>query len=209
MSSGMRNGKVSWISSSTFFPTTTSFSRDLLAQRPRRGGEDRSWLIEAVYLLRQDQGGPVMLDVRAATVGDADSVADVYLRSRKELVAGAPLVHSDEDVRDWVRGRLIPAGRTTVAVADGRVIGLLAVSRGTDCSWIDQLYLLPEWVERSIGTRLLEIAQSALPSPIRLYTFQCNERARCFYERRGFQAIAFGDGSGNEEKCPDILYEWT
>ncbi len=150
-----------------------------------------------------------MLDVRAATVGDADSVADVYLRSRKELVACAPLVHSDEDVRDWVRGRLIPAGRTTVAVADGRVIGLLAVSRGTDCSWIDQLYLLPEWVERGIGTRLLELAQSALPSPIRLYTFQCNERARCFYERRGFQAIAFGDGSGNEEKCPDILYEWT
>jgi GNAT superfamily N-acetyltransferase len=88
------------------------------------------------------------------------------------------------------------------------VIGVLAVSRGTDCSWIDQLYLLPDWVERGIGTRLLELAQRELVPPIRLYTFQCNERARCFYERRGFQAISFGDGSGNEEKCPDILYEW-
>ena len=47
-----------------------------------------------------------------------------------------------------------------------------------------------------------------LSSPIRLYTFQCNHDARHFYERRGFRAIAFGDGSGNEEKCPDILYEW-
>ena len=146
-------------------------------------------------------------DFRAATLGDAHSVADVYLRSRKELVVCAPLVHSDEDVRDWIRRHLIPAGRTTVDVADGRVIGLLAISKGTDCSWIDQLYLLPEWVERGIGTRLLELAQSKLLPPIRLYTFQGNERARSFYERRGFQAIPFGDGSGNEEKYPDILYE--
>ena len=150
----------------------------------------------------------MILDFRAATVDDADSVADVYLRSRRELVACAPLVHSDDDVRDWIRRNLIPAGRTTVAVAHGRVIGVLAVSRGTDCSWIDQLYLHPDWVQLGIGTRLLERAQRELVPPIRLYTFQCNERARYFYERRGFQAISVGDGSGNEEKCPDILYEW-
>lgn len=147
-------------------------------------------------------------EFRAAMANDADSVADVYLRSRKELVACAPLVHSDEDVRDWIRRHLIPAGRTTVAVADGRAIGLLAVSRDADCGWIDQLYLLPAWVERGIGSRLLGLAQSQLAPPIRLYTFQCNERARRFYERRGFKAIAFGDGASNEEKCPDILYEW-
>jgi GNAT superfamily N-acetyltransferase len=149
-----------------------------------------------------------MLEFRAATADDADSVADVYLRARKELVACAPLVHSDEEVRDWIRRHLIPAGRTTVAVADRRVIGLLAVSREADCGWIDQLYLLPEWVGRGIGSRLLERAENQLAPPIRLYTFQCNERARRFYERRGFRAIAFGDGSGNEEKSPDILYEW-
>jgi GNAT superfamily N-acetyltransferase len=150
----------------------------------------------------------VILDFRMATLGDADSVADVYLRSRKGLVACAPLVHSDESVREWIRRQLIPAGSTTVAVVDGLVVGLLAVSKGTDCSWIDQLYLLPPWVERGIGTRLLELALGELVPPIRLYTFQCNQRARCFYERRGFKALAFGDGSGNEEKCPDILYEW-
>jgi GNAT superfamily N-acetyltransferase len=119
----------------------------------------------------------VILDFRAATVDDADSVADVYLRSRKELVACAPLVHSDDDVRDWIRRKLIPAGCTTVAVADGRVIGVLTVSRGTDCSWIDQLYLLPDWVQRGIGTQLLELALRKLVPPIRLYTFQCNELA--------------------------------
>ena len=60
-------------------------------------------------------------------------------------------------------------------------------------------YLLPEWVDGGIGSRLLDLALRELPPPVRLYTFQCNERARRFYERRGFEAIAFGDGSGNEE----------
>jgi hypothetical protein len=82
------------------------------------------------------------------------------------------------------------------------------MSKDADCSWVDQLYLLPALVGRGIGTRLLELARSTLVPPIRLYTFQCNQPARIFYERRGFEAIAFGDGSGNEERCPDILYEW-
>jgi GNAT superfamily N-acetyltransferase len=158
--------------------------------------------------LLSNQGGTVILDIRAATVDDADFVADVYLRSRKELVACAPLVHSDDDVRDWIRRHLIPAGRTSVAVADGLVIGLLVISTGSDCSWIDQLYVHPAWVGRGIGTRLLEFAQSQLRGRIRLYTFECNERARRFYEHRGFEAIAFRDGSGNEERRPDVLYEW-
>ena len=150
----------------------------------------------------------VRLDLRAATAGDADAVADVYLRARKELVACAPLAHSDEAVRLWVGEHLVPAGRTTVAVAEGRVIGFLTVSSEAGVGWIDQLYLHPGWVGRGIGTRLLEYARRRVPGPLRLYTFQGNERARRFYESRGFTAIAFGDGSLNEEKCPDILYEW-
>jgi hypothetical protein len=31
--------------------------------------------------------------------------------------------------------------------------------------------------------------------------------ALSFYERHGFRAIAFSDGSANEERCPDVLYE--
>jgi GNAT superfamily N-acetyltransferase len=148
------------------------------------------------------------VEFRGATVDDADSVATVFLRSRKELVAFAPLAHPDDNVRDWVRRRLIPAGNTTVVVVDGLIVGLLTISRGDDCGWVQQLYLLPEWIGRGLGAQLLEIARSELPPPIRLYCFQRNERARRFYERQGFKAIAFTDGANNEEKCPDVLYEW-
>jgi ribosomal protein S18 acetylase RimI-like enzyme len=150
----------------------------------------------------------VSVEFRAATLDDAETVAEVYLRSRKELVACAPLAHSDANVRDWVRRRLIPSGRTTVAVVDGLIVGLLAISQDDQCGWIDQLYLLPAWIGRGLGAQLLEIARSELPPPIRLYSFQCNDRARRFYERRGFTVVRFSDGSGNEEKCPDVLYEW-
>jgi ribosomal protein S18 acetylase RimI-like enzyme len=149
-----------------------------------------------------------ILTLRPATPGDADQVADVYLRSRKELLAFAPLAHSDENVRRWILERLIPAGRTTVAVVDGAVVGFVSVSAAAEGSWITHLYLSPDWVGRGIGTRVLALARRELPPPIRLYAFQENQRARAFYEHRGFRAVGFTDGSGNEEKCPDVLYEW-
>jgi hypothetical protein len=58
-----------------------------------------------------------------------------------------------------------------------------------------------------VSSRLLAHALASLDLPVRLYTFQANTRARSFYERHGFKAIAFSDGSANEERCPDVLYE--
>lgn len=148
------------------------------------------------------------VEIRAATADDAESVATVFLRSRKELVAFAPLAHADDEVRDWIARRLIPAGRTMVADVDGAIVGFASVSAARDYSWITHLYVHPGWIGRGIGTRLLELALKELPPPVRLYTFQENQRARIFYERRGFKAVSFTDGARNQEKCPDVLYEW-
>lgn len=62
-------------------------------------------------------------------------------------------------------------------------------------------------VGQKIGSALLAHAIQTLAKPIRLYTFQQNTGARRFYERHGFHAIQFTEGEGNEEKCPDVLYE--
>jgi len=156
----------------------------------------------------------VNLNLRRARDSDADAIAEIYLRSRKELVACAPLVHSDQSVQEWIKHKLLPEGDVTVATLGGVVVGFVAVSAGREkngskeCSWINQLYLLPTYTRRGIGTALLDHALNTLPPPIRLHTFQCNETARRFYEHHGFKAITYGDGSGNEENRPDILYEW-
>lgn len=145
---------------------------------------------------------------RSATPSDTEAVAQVYLSSRKEFVSFAPIVHSEEAVYQWVRDVLIPSNQLIVVEQDKEIIGMMALSATEGIGWIDQLYLHPDVVGQGIGTRLIEWAKTELGSPIRLYTFQENQRAIRFYKRHGFKAIQYGDGSENEENCPDILYEW-
>jgi ribosomal protein S18 acetylase RimI-like enzyme len=150
--------------------------------------------------------------LRPASVADAEQVAAVYLASRAAFLAFAPVVHSEVEVRDWVARVLIPGGGVTVAIRRGSigpVVGMMAVSRQHGVGWIDQLYLLPSVVGNGLGTRLVEHAKKSLGSPVRLFTFQENVGARRFYEQHGFRAIELGDGSNNEEHCPDVLYEWV
>ncbi|MYU47846.1 GNAT family N-acetyltransferase, partial [Streptomyces sp. SID7803] len=51
--------------------------------------------------------------------------------------------------------------------------------------------------------------QGGQPEGLALYAFQRNAAARAFYERHGFIAVAFDDGSRNEEKEPDVRYRWS
>ncbi len=84
---------------------------------------------------------------------------------------------------------------------------MLAVSETDDAAWIDQLYVLPGHENQGLGSDLLRFAHDSLRKPIRLFTFQQNIGARRFYERHGYKVVAVSDGQGNEEKCPDVLYE--
>lgn len=150
---------------------------------------------------------PPTLQIRGARLSDAARVARCYLASRQTLLPYAPLPHTDAEVLAWVSDVLLPAGGVTVALEAGTVVGFIAVSARADGSWIDQLYVHPARCRRGVGSTLLHLALSRLPAPIRLYTFEPNRGARGFYERHGFSAVAFGDGSNNESQCPDVLYE--
>ena len=150
-----------------------------------------------------------MISFREATPDDAAEVAQVYLTSRKAFVSFAPIAHTESEVTQWIAATLIPSGRVTVAIQDNVIVGMMALEREHELGWIDQLYMAPAAVGQGIGSRMVERAKAELGSPIRLYTFQANAGARRFYERHGFLPIAFGDGQENEEKCPDVLYEWS
>lgn len=148
------------------------------------------------------------ISYRQATLSDAENIAHVYLTSRKTLLSYAPLVHSDADILDWIKNTLIPIKHVTVVENNSDIIGMMALSNDGTVGWIEQLYLLPEWVGFGIGRQLITMAKKALGSPIRLKTFQENSQARNFYEQQDFSVVFLSDGSTNEEHCPDILYEW-
>jgi GNAT superfamily N-acetyltransferase len=149
---------------------------------------------------------PSGLTLRPAVADDAAAVATVLIESRRVLMPFAPSVHDEADVRQWVKDQLLTSTNVTVAAVDGALVGVMATSQRDGCAWIEQLYVLPSQVARGFGAALLAEALERLPRPVQLYCFQANTRARGFYERRGFRALSFGDGAGNEERCPDALY---
>ncbi|GHD97675.1 hypothetical protein GCM10010339_00960 [Streptomyces alanosinicus] len=51
-------------------------------------------------------------------------------------------------------------------------------------------------------------AKERSPGGLSLWTFQVNKPAHRFYERHGFTAVESTDGSGNEEREPDVRYVW-
>ena len=144
------------------------------------------------------------VEIRPATASDADAVADVWLASFKATYSFAA-AHSDDDVRGWIRSEVGQNDEWFVAVgAGGSVVAIMALE-GDD---LGQLYVHPDWLGRGVGSRLVELAKQQKPGGLRLYTFQVNDRARRFYERHGFVAEWFGDGSANEERQPDVRYVW-
>ena len=148
--------------------------------------------------------------LRNATIEDTNAIANVYLRSRKELVAFAPLIHTDESIHQWIRNKLLLEEQVIVAEEEGIIVGMMSLKKTNDgIGRITQLYMHPDEVGHGVGTLMLTKAKSILGPPIHLYTFQENAAAIRFYERHGFQAIGFDDGTGNEENCAAILYEWT
>lgn len=146
--------------------------------------------------------------LRKASIADADGITNVYLTSRKKLVAFAPLVHTDESIHQWICKDLLPNEQVIVAEENKIIIGMMSLTKHGGIGRIRQLYILPSAVGRGIGSSMIKMAKSILGSPIQLYTFQENMGARRFYERHGFVAIEFNDGSDNEENCPAVLYEW-
>ena len=99
-------------------------------------------------------------------------------------------------------GRLIDEGIIRVA-DDGGIVGFIA-RRGPE---VLALYVATGARGQGIGSCLLAEAQGSEPA-LSLRTFEANLRARAFYERHGFGEAGRGDGSGNDEGLPDILFTW-
>ncbi|MGX5843228.1 N-acetyltransferase family protein [Mesorhizobium sp. ArgA1] len=138
--------------------------------------------------------------LRPATASDTAAIAWL-MRATLSSFDWMPVIHTPAEDLAFIRDIVMPRQQVTVAETGKTIVGFIAVNG----DWMEQLYLDPAWTGQGIGSRLLMDAIAILPVAM-LHCFQANTGARRFYERHGFRAESFGDGTTNEEGLPDILY---
>lgn len=143
--------------------------------------------------------------IRAMQPHEADDVVAVWERARQDAQPWLEerMGHTHADNIGFFRGTIMREHELWVACDGDAVLAFLALSPGM----VEYLYVDPPRQGSGVGTALLEHAKARWPAGLRLFTHQRNERARAFYERRGFRAVAFGVSPAPESE-PDVEYRW-
>lgn len=143
--------------------------------------------------------------IRPMEPRDADDVVAVWERARQDAQPWleARMGYSHADNVGFFHGTIMREHELWVACDRDVVVAFLALSPGM----VEYLYVDPPAQGSGVGTALLAHARARSPGGLRLFTHQRNERARAFYERRGFRAVAFGVSPAPESE-PDVEYRW-
>lgn len=146
------------------------------------------------------------LTMRQGVADDAEALAGLFIAAREAAFPAMPRsVHAATEIHTWF-GELFDTDREVwVAEQDDALAGYLIL----DPEWLDSLYVRPDLTGQGIGSVLVDLAKSLRPDGFALWVFESNTRARAFYERHEFFAAEHTDGSGNEEKSPDIRMVWA
>lgn len=149
--------------------------------------------------------------IRPATVADAPALERIHLQARRAALPGLREPHPEGSYTPvLVRAMADRSRRVLVAAGpDGAPVAYIAFGHSEPHGpMVSDLCVLPGRQCRGLGTRLLRAAMGWSDRPA-LFCFARNHGACAFYERHGFRVVARGDGSGNEEGEPDLLYAWS
>lgn len=147
------------------------------------------------------------LTIRPATREDLAAIADVFIATRAAAVpAMPPSIHPPHEVHAFYDAFDLVAGPREPWVAEDER-GIVAFAE-VEADWLDALYVLPEAQGEGIGAALLDLVKSLRPGGFSLWVFESNAPARGFYARHGLVEREHTDGTGNEERSPDLRMEW-
>jgi GNAT superfamily N-acetyltransferase len=149
---------------------------------------------------------PDVISIRQAMFEDAEAIADLYTLARIHAVPQMPpALHSNAEDRAYVARRIREPDVTMwVAEADRDLVGFATCTP----TFLDSLYVLPDRTGQGIGSLLLDVVEATHPDGYELWVFESNVGARRLYQRRGLVEVERTDGSGTEEKAPDIRMSW-
>jgi GNAT superfamily N-acetyltransferase len=143
--------------------------------------------------------------VRHAQAEDGAALAELFLAARADARWFPPMAHAPGSVAPFLTARATAADHAWVAEEDGKALGFVMLHGGV----VEHLYVQPSHQRRGVGAALLARAQAVSPEGLSLWCFARNAPARAFYAREGFVVVEETDGSGNEEREPDIRLAWT
>lgn len=96
-----------------------------------------------------------------------------------------------DKVLNWVRHKLENAiWEYTTVYADGQKAGYFHFHKNEDGEYeIDDLYIIPEFQNKGIGSEVIRKCCSSVKEPVMLYVFIKNQRAVSLYKRIGFVVV--------------------
>lgn len=115
--------------------------------------------------------------------------ADVIFSMCKQLIDSYEDVETIdyEKVIAWVRKKIDDnIGKYTCVTQNGEKVGYFSLQPGREEAELDDLYVLPEYRGKGIGTEVLSYCISRVKTPVFLYVFRKNTGAIKLYERMGF-----------------------
>ena len=135
--------------------------------------------------------------IRRANADDVEEIVAIFEPSFA-LFDFVPQLHTHEEHLAYFARRM----REGEAYLLGRGFALVV---GDELS---HLFVHPDKIGTGVGHALFEHVKTLRPDGFDFWVFQQNDRARRFYEAHDAVAVEFTDGSANEEKTPDVRYEW-
>ncbi len=124
-------------------------------------------------------------------------------RASFEHGVGVKDPHPLEAQIEYFHRSVRPVCTVRVARQGEEIVGFMA----SNTESVSQLHVRVENIGQGIGSRLLSLAQAESCGSLWLFTFARNARARRFYERRGFVAIAYGFEP--MWQLEDVKYRWV
>src|SRR5579859_254800 len=122
--------------------------------------------------------------IRRARVDEYDEIARIWMNSW----ASTGLEDASNFLLAKLRARIpleVERGWTLYVADDaGQLTAMLALHLPK--SYLDQLFVAPEYQGQSLGRRLLAFTRQVLPHEIQLRCVRENEKAWRWYEREGF-----------------------
>ena len=128
-------------------------------------------------------------EVRDAVAGDFGGMAMVYRRASLSNEGDRSLLLLHPECLDLSADAVL-AGRSLVAVVEGRVVGFASVVAVEDGLELEALFVDPDWMRRRVGSALVDaVVVRAGRNGRSMITVSANWHALAFYEQAGFVEV--------------------